>query len=86
MKSKLFSVVLTACLIISLLCGCSVDVEYPTDTNTESTGTESVNQEMETTEKEESKTSATEEAYNTAINLTKSSLKKAIVIKMAKLL
>ena len=86
MKSKLFSVVLTVCLIISLLCGCSVDVEHPTDTNTESAGTESVNQEVETTEKEETKISVAEESYNTAINLTKSSLKKAIVIKMEKLL
>lgn len=77
MKSKLFSVVLTVCLIISLLCGCSVDVEHPTDTNTESAGTESVNQEVETTEKEETKTSVAEESYNTAINLTKSSLKKS---------
>lgn len=77
MKSKLFSTVLAVCLILSLLCGCSVDVEHPTDTNTESTGAESENQEVETTDKEEGKTSATEEAYNTAINLTKSSLKKS---------
>lgn len=85
MKNKLFSTVLTVCLIISLLCGCSVNVEHPTDTNTESSGAESVNQEVETTDKEEVRTSATEEAYNTAINLTKASLKKAIVIKMEKL-
>ena len=77
MKSKLFSTVLAVCLILSLLCGCSVDVEHPTDTNTESAGAESENQEVETTDKEEGKTSAAEEAYNTAINLTKSSLKKS---------
>lgn len=77
MEDKLLSVISTICLIASLLCGCSVDMELPTDSHTESESAESVNQEIETSEIEESKSSATEESYNIAISLTKSSLKKS---------
>lgn len=77
MGHKLLSVISTICLIASLLCGCAVDVELPTDSHIESESSESINQEVETSEIEESKSSTTEESYNIAINLTKSSLKKS---------
>lgn len=79
MKNKLLCLIMILTLILSILCGCSVDVEInensnSTDSNTESTPTESSATDTNTSQKEEVTISAVEEAYNTAINLTKSDL------------
>lgn len=79
MKNKVLCVIIAFVLVLSLLCGCSVDVETnknsnTTDSCTESTSTEFSATDTNTSQKEDLTISVVEEAYNTAINLTKSDL------------
>ena len=83
MKNKILCAVLA--LMLSLLCGCSADMETnenfdATDSSTESTSTGSSATDTNASQKEEAIISAVEEAYNKATNLTKSDLTKGYAI------
>lgn len=85
MKNKILCTLLILVLIISLMCGCSVDVEIDnnsntTDSSTESTSKENATADTNANQKEEFTITAVEEAYHTAINLTKADLTKGYAI------
>lgn len=85
MKNKVLCTTIALVLILSLLCGCSVEVEMQENSNTTSSSTENTSTETSSTEtdssqKEESTISAVEKAYIIAINLTKADLTKGYAI------
>lgn len=77
MKNRKLSIALILMLVLALLCGCSADVELQESSDATTSVTETSTPETEETTTKEPTISVVEEAYTTAITLTKSSLDKS---------
>lgn len=75
MRKKILCAIMALLAVLSLMCGCSVEVDLQESSNT-TTSTESTDGKIGSTTME-NVISTTEQAYNTAINLDKSKLKKS---------
>lgn len=75
MRKKILCAIMTLLAVLSLMCGCSVEVDLQESSNA-TTSTESTDGKIDSTTIEDV-ISTTEQAYNTAIKLDKSKLKKS---------